>query len=318
MKLVVDGREAYAYTGGKPFDPALPCVVFVHGALNDHSVWTLLARWFAHHGHSVLALDLPGHSRSEGPALASVEEMALWLLRVLDAAGVAQAALVGHSMGSLVALEAAARAPGRITRLVMVGTAYPMKVSDALLGTARERPLAIPASPAIVTPDSAGPLADQVLIYDDDNYYMGGALAEKLALEGRAVTYVTTQPILSAWTQMTDEQPFIEERLVSRGVSLHVSHLLQEAAEGLATFRQALSREPVQLPYGSLIMVTGRVPQDDLYTELLARPDAPPVSRIGDCHVPSHIADAVYAGHRFAREFDASALPILRRERPEP
>jgi pimeloyl-ACP methyl ester carboxylesterase len=142
MKLVVDGREAYAYTGGKPFDPALPCVVFVHGALNDHSVWTLLARWFAHHGHSVLALDLPGHSRSEGPALASVEEMALWLLRVLDAAGVAQAALVGHSMGSLVALEAAARAPGRITRLVMVGTAYPMKVSDALLGTARERPLA--------------------------------------------------------------------------------------------------------------------------------------------------------------------------------
>ena len=57
MKLTVKGREAYAYTGGKPFDATLPCVVFLHGALHDHSVWTLLARWFAHHGHSVLAVD---------------------------------------------------------------------------------------------------------------------------------------------------------------------------------------------------------------------------------------------------------------------
>src|SRR5207244_5808964 len=117
MKLVVQGHEAYAYTGGKPFDPALPCVVFIHGALNDHSVWTLLARWFAHHGHAVLAPDLPGHGRSEGPPLASVEALADWLLALLDAAGVGSAALVGHSMGSLIALEAAARAPARATRL---------------------------------------------------------------------------------------------------------------------------------------------------------------------------------------------------------
>ena len=68
MKLTVQGREAYAYTGGRPFDPALPCIVFVHGAVNDHSVWTLLSRWFAHHGHAVLAVDLPGHMRSAGPA----------------------------------------------------------------------------------------------------------------------------------------------------------------------------------------------------------------------------------------------------------
>lgn len=141
MKLPVNGRTAYAYTGGKPFDPALPCVVFVHGALNDHSVWTLLARWFAHHGHGVLALDLPGHGRSDGPPLADVEDSADWLLQVLDAAGVQHAALVGHSMGSLIALEAAARAPERITRLVMVGTTYPMRVSEALLSAARETPL---------------------------------------------------------------------------------------------------------------------------------------------------------------------------------
>ena len=140
MKLMVDGRTAYAYTGGKPFDAALPCVIFIHGASHDHSGWTLLARWFAHHRHSVLAVDLPGHLRSEGPLLPSVEALADWVLALRDAAGVARAALVGHSMGSLIALEAAARAPLRATQLVMVGSAYPMKVSDALLTTAREAP----------------------------------------------------------------------------------------------------------------------------------------------------------------------------------
>ena len=133
MILTVDGREAFAYTGGRPFDPALPCVVFVHGAVCDHSVFTLLARWCAHHGHGVLAVDLPGHMRSAGPALASVEAMAEELLALLDAAGVQQAAFVGHSLGSLVALEAAARAPQRATRLVMIGTCVPMPVPQALL-----------------------------------------------------------------------------------------------------------------------------------------------------------------------------------------
>ena len=141
MDLLVNGNKAYAYTGGRPFDAALPCVVFVHGALHDHSVWTLLARWCAHHGFGVLAVDQPGHARSAGAPLASVEAIADWLLALLDAAGVAQAALVGHSMGSLIALEAAARVPQRVPRLVMLGTAYPMKVSDALLATARDEPL---------------------------------------------------------------------------------------------------------------------------------------------------------------------------------
>jgi pimeloyl-ACP methyl ester carboxylesterase len=156
MKLVVDGREAYAYTGGKPFDPALPCVVFIHGALHDHSVWTLLARWCAHHGFSVLAPDLPGHRRSAGPALDSVEAMADWVLALLDAAAVPSAAFVGHSMGSLVALEAAGRAPARATRLVMVGTAYPMKVSPMLLELSRQDPL---AAIDFVTPLSYSTLA---------------------------------------------------------------------------------------------------------------------------------------------------------------
>jgi len=140
MKLQVDGREAYAYTGGKPFDAGLPCLVFIHGAMHDHSGWTLLARWCAHHGFGVLAVNQPGHGRSAGPPLASVEALADWTLALMTAAGVQQATLVGHSMGTLIALEAASRAPKRVTRLVLLGTAYPMKVSDALLNTAREAP----------------------------------------------------------------------------------------------------------------------------------------------------------------------------------
>lgn len=145
-------REAYVYTGGKPFDPARPSIVFIHGALHDHSGWTLLARWAAHHGHNALAVDLPGHGRSAGPVLDSIPALADWVLALLDALhgpaapGQPPVTLMGHSMGSLVALEAAARgkqraAPRAIARLVLVGTAYPMKVSPALLATAAEAPL---------------------------------------------------------------------------------------------------------------------------------------------------------------------------------
>jgi pimeloyl-ACP methyl ester carboxylesterase len=144
MIVDVDGRAAYAYTGGRApgaHGADAPAIAFVHGALNDHSVWGLLARWYAHHGYRTFAVDLPGHGRSAGPVLPSVEAAADWLLALLDAAGVGRAVLVGHSMGSLIALEAAARAPARAAGLGMVGTAYPMKVSPALLETARTQPL---------------------------------------------------------------------------------------------------------------------------------------------------------------------------------
>ena len=157
-------RRVYAYTGGKAFDRARPCVVFVHGALHDHSVWTLLARWFAHHGRGVLAVDLPGHGRSPGRPLADVESTADALLALLDAAGAEEAALVGHSMGSLIALEAAARAPGRVSRLVMLGTAYPMRVSRALLDLSADNPEAAidrvnayPHSSVAAKPSHPGP-----------------------------------------------------------------------------------------------------------------------------------------------------------------
>ena len=111
MDFFVTGHKTYCYTGGKPFDAAKPTVVFVHGVLNDHSVWILQTRYFAHHGWNVLAPDLPGHCRSDGEPPRSVEEAAGFVLALLDAAGVKQAALVGHSFGSLTAMEAAARAP---------------------------------------------------------------------------------------------------------------------------------------------------------------------------------------------------------------
>jgi pimeloyl-ACP methyl ester carboxylesterase len=133
--------EAYAYTGGKAFDAAKPTLVFIHGVLNDHSVWILQTRYLAHHGFNVLAIDLPGHGRSGGDAPASVEEAAQFIQALLDAAGVQQAGLVGHSWGSLIALETAARLQDRITHLALVGTAFPMKVSPALIEASLHEPM---------------------------------------------------------------------------------------------------------------------------------------------------------------------------------
>ena len=137
MELRVGGESAYAYTGGRAFDPALPAIVFVHGGAQDHSVWILQSRYLAHHGYGVLAVDLPGHGRSGGAPLAGIEAMAGWLIALLDAARVGTAALIGHSMGSLVALECAAKAPQRVNRIALIGTAFPMSVSPDLLEAAR-------------------------------------------------------------------------------------------------------------------------------------------------------------------------------------
>ena len=136
--LHVAGHPVWSDHAGAAFDPARPTVVFLHGALNDHSVWTHQAAWFADHGWNAVAPDLPGHGRSGGAALDSIEALADWVPALLDALGATRALLVGHSMGSLVALEAAYRYPDRVEAIALLGTAWPMRVSDALLQAARE------------------------------------------------------------------------------------------------------------------------------------------------------------------------------------
>ncbi len=130
----------FAYTGGKTFDPVQPCVVFLHGAQHDHSVWILQSRFFAHHGYSVLALDLPGHGASDGPALKSVEEIAACVAVALASLPLDAVLLVGHSMGALIALELARCMGTRVAGVALLATAAPMRVADALLEATRAAP----------------------------------------------------------------------------------------------------------------------------------------------------------------------------------
>src|SRR5579864_5865427 len=136
MQLSVNGADVFVATGGKPFDNSLPAVVMLHGAGFDNSTWALHSRWFAHHGFSVLAPDLPGHGRSAGKALATIADMADWTAALIDAAGATKARLIGHSMGSLIALETAARHPDKVSGLCLIGTAAAMTVGPDLLKAA--------------------------------------------------------------------------------------------------------------------------------------------------------------------------------------
>ena len=137
MIFQVDGKAAFAYAATHAVDPAKRTVVFVHGAGLDHSWFGLQSRYFGYHGWNVLAVDLPGHGKSAGPPLTTVPAMSDWIIRLLDAAKIRKASIVGHSMGSLIAADSAARHAERVERIALIGTAYPMKVSDAFLGAAQ-------------------------------------------------------------------------------------------------------------------------------------------------------------------------------------
>jgi pimeloyl-ACP methyl ester carboxylesterase len=144
MYITLNEQKIYAYTGGKAFDASKPTLIFIHGVVNDHSVWILQTRYFAHHGYNVLAVDLPGHGKSEGRCPKSVEEGADFVLALMKAMGLMEAGVIGHSWGSLIALHAASIAADqglRITHLAMVGTAFPMKVSPALLEASLNEPM---------------------------------------------------------------------------------------------------------------------------------------------------------------------------------
>lgn len=180
------------------------------------------------------------------------------------------------------------------------------------VGVVGMEPLSFPNA---LTPDDvfAGtPTPGPVVIYDDEHYFMGGALAEKLARSGHAVTLVTPYPQVSGWTVYTDEQGFIQDRLMSLGVTLVTQHMLTEHGEDHARIACATTGQTRDLACESLILATGRQPVDDLWQTLHTRPNT---VRVGDCLQPSSIADAVYSAHRYARLLGEPDLPP-RRERP--
>jgi dimethylamine/trimethylamine dehydrogenase len=180
------------------------------------------------------------------------------------------------------------------------------------VGVVGMEPLSFPNA---LTPDdvfSGTPTPGPVVIYDDEHYFMGGALAEKLARSGHAVTLVTPYPQVSGWTVYTDEQGFIQDRLMSLGVTLVTQHMLSAQGADYARITCATTGQPRDIACESLILVTGRQPIDDLWQTLHTRPNA---VRVGDCLAPSSIADAVYSAHRYARLLGEPDLPP-RRERP--
>ncbi len=138
MQFIVQGYPAYAYTGGRPHDPEQPAVVLIHGAAFDHSTWQWQSRYLAHHGYSVLAVDLPAHGRSPGTPRETIGAMADWVAAFIEAACAGRAHVAGHSMGSLVALDVALRHRARVDRLALLGTALPMAVGEPFLAAAKD------------------------------------------------------------------------------------------------------------------------------------------------------------------------------------
>jgi pimeloyl-ACP methyl ester carboxylesterase len=138
MNLIVDKKQVFAYTAAHELDRAKRTIVFVHGAGLDHSSFALQSRYFGYHGWNVLAFDLPGHGRSEGPPIPTIEGMAQWVFQLQKKLEIEKTSIVGHSMGSLIALECAAAQPARIERIALIGTTYPMKVGEAFLEAARK------------------------------------------------------------------------------------------------------------------------------------------------------------------------------------
>lgn len=136
MRVNTPHGELFVYTGAREHKANQPAVVFVHGTGMDHTVWVLPSRYFARHGYNVLSIDLPGHGKSGGDPVSTIDEMADAVAEAMEAAGITEAALVGHSMGSLVTLSAAARYPDKARALALIGTTAPMGVHPAMMTSA--------------------------------------------------------------------------------------------------------------------------------------------------------------------------------------
>jgi dimethylamine/trimethylamine dehydrogenase len=183
------------------------------------------------------------------------------------------------------------------------------------VGRIAVRPLPL-ADMALLTPDDimTGSMpSGRVLLYDDDHYYMGAVLAEKLALTGAKVTLVTPAADVSAFTINTLENIRTAKRLDDLGIDMITHRALVGAANGEALFGDVRTGEASSIAADTLVLITARVPQNELFLELISD-HALSVARIGDCEAPAAIFAAVYSGHRHAQELD-DPLPLLNRER---
>ena len=138
MELIVNKQKVFIATGGKEFNANKPALVMLHGAGMDHTVWSMQARYFAHHGFSVLNPDLPGHGRSDGPPPASIEEYTKWVLRLIMEVEAREIHLIGHSMGSLIALASSAELGEKMVKQALLGTLPHIQVHPNLLEAAQK------------------------------------------------------------------------------------------------------------------------------------------------------------------------------------
>lgn len=137
MNFLVQQQPAFVYNGGHSFETNKPTIIFIHGAANDSSLWHALLALTHSAAHNLIAVDLPGHGATFAVAKTHIEEYANWLIDLLDNGAMANAILVGHSMGSLIAIDCARRYPKRVAGMVLIGTALPMPVAEKVLDMAR-------------------------------------------------------------------------------------------------------------------------------------------------------------------------------------
>ena len=176
------------------------------------------------------------------------------------------------------------------------------------VGRATLRPVPLAAGLEVLTPDALLrgelPAGERVVVYDDDHYYLGGVLAELLAAAGRSVTLVTPEVRVSAWTEHSMEQHRIHARLIEAGVEIVLSQVLTGAEEGCVEFACGYTGRPLVLPTDALVLLTARLPDDELALALLASEGGPTVRAVGDAFAPGTIAAAVWDGRRYAEELD--------------
>jgi len=170
--------------------------------------------------------------------------------------------------------------------------------------------------PSVLTPDDImdGTMPSRpVVVFDDDHYYMGGIVAEKLRSTGIEVTLVTPANELATWTTNTDQQFRIQQRILRLGIGLKTGISIAEIDEGSATLECIYTGRRNEVEAAAVVMVTSRQPHDELYHSLVGRVA---VARIGDCLAPGTIATSVYSGHQYARELDTGPVHVrFRRER---